>query len=106
MPLEVRRAFGRGLRAAQNGAFPEDSRPFGEGLPREILKLTEKFDGDTYRAAYVIEFPECVYLLQVFKKKSASGKATPKPDRETILHRWQAAKEHHRDTYGPAGGRR
>lgn len=101
MPLQVKQTFGRAIRAAQNGAFPEDSRPFREGLPREIMKLTETFAGDTYRAAYVIEFPECVYLLHVFKKKSSSGKATPKPDKETILARWQAAKQHHRYTYGP-----
>jgi phage-related protein len=101
MPVEIRRAFGRALRAAQNGAYPEDSRPFGEGLPREILKLIDNHHGDTYRAACVIEFPECVYLLHVFKKKSASGKATPKPALDTIRARWSAAKEHHRNTYGP-----
>lgn len=105
MPLGVRRTFGRALRAAQNGSYPQDSRPFGEGLPREVLKLIESHDGDTYRAACVIEFPECVYLLHVFKKKSASGKATPKPVLETIRARWSAAQEHHRNTYGQRGKR-
>ncbi len=70
------------------------------------MKMTERFDGETYRAAYVIEFPQCVYLLHVFQKKSSSGKATPKPDKDTILARWKAAKQHHRDTYGPQGGRK
>lgn len=79
MPVEIRREFGRALRAAQNGAYPEDSRPFGEGLPREVLKLIESHHGDTYRAAFVIAFPECVYLLHVFKKKSASGRQPPNP---------------------------
>lgn len=101
MPLEVRRTFGRALRAAQNGSYPKDTRPFGEGLPREVLKLVESLHGDTYRAAFVLEFPECVYLLHVFKKKSASGTATPRPALETIRARWSAAKEHHRNTYGP-----
>lgn len=106
MPLEVRLEFGRAIRAAQNGATPEDSRQFGEGLPREILKLVHNHDGDTFRAAYVVTFPECVYLLHVFKKKSASGKATPKPDKETISARWQAAKKHYEDTYGAQGARK
>ncbi|MBW3570470.1 MAG: type II toxin-antitoxin system RelE/ParE family toxin [Gemmatimonadetes bacterium] len=101
MPIEIRRAFGRAIRVAQYGAFPEDSRPFGEGLPREVLKLIESHHGDTYRAAVVVEFPECVYLLHVFKKKASSGKATPKPVLDTIRARWSAAKEHHRITYGP-----
>ena len=105
MPMEIRRTFGRALRAAQNGAYPEDSRPFGEGLPREVLKLVESDHGDTYRAAFVVEFPECVYLLHVFKKKSASGKATPKPALDTIRARWSAAKEHHRNTYGSGNKR-
>lgn len=105
MPLEIRRTFGRALRAAQNGTYPEDTRPFGEGLPREVLKLIESYDGDTYRAAYVVAFPECVYLLHVFKKKSSSGKATPKPVIDTIRARWTAAREHHPTHYGPGSKR-
>lgn len=105
MPLEIRRSFGRALRAAQYGAYPEDSRPFGEGLPREVLKLIESYEGNTYRAAFVVEFPECVYLLHVFKKKSSSGIATPRPALETIRARWSAAREHHRNTYGPESKR-
>lgn len=106
MPLEVRRSFGRALRAAQNGAYPEDSRPFGEGLDRDIMKLVERLEGETYRAAYVIAFPECVYLLHVFHKKSVSGKATPRPDKATIEARWKAAKEHYRLNYGLKDGKR
>lgn len=76
-----------------------DSRPFGEGLPREVLKLVERYDGDTYRAAFVVEFPECVFLLHVFKKKSASGHATPKPEIETIRGRLKTARAHYRSIY-------
>jgi phage-related protein len=106
MPLEIRRSFGRALRAAQNGAFPEDSRPFGEGLDRAIMKLVENFGGETYRAAYVISFPECVYLLHVFQKKSAAEKATSRPDKATIEARWKAAKDHYRQHYGHKEGNR
>jgi phage-related protein len=99
MPEAVRRAFGGALRFAQLGGYPEGCRPFGEGLPREILKLAEHHEGDTYRAAFVLAFEECVYLLHVFKKKSASGKATPRPDKQTILARWQVAREDYRARY-------
>lgn len=51
MPLPIRRTFGRALRAAQNGAYPEDSRPFGEGLDRSIPKLVWSHAGATYRDA-------------------------------------------------------
>lgn len=104
MPLEIRTSFGRALRTAQNGNFPPDSRPVGEGLPREVLKLAEHYDGDTYRAAYVVDFPECVYLLHVFKQKSNSGKATPRPDLETIRIGLNAARAHYRSAYGSPRG--
>jgi phage-related protein len=99
-PVEVRRAFGGALRVAQLGEYPDGCRPFGEGLPREILKLVDRHDGETYRAAFAVTFEECVYLLHVFQKKSASGKATPRPDLRTILARWKAAQEDYRRRYG------
>lgn len=99
MPEAVRRTFGGALRFAQLGGYLEGCRPFGEGLPREILKLVEDHEGDTYRAAFVLAFPECVYLLHVFKKKSASGKATPKSEKQTILARWRAAQDDYRTRY-------
>ena len=71
-----------------------------KGFPREILKLVERHDGETYRAAFAVTFEECVYLLHVFQKKSASGKATPRPDLRTILARWKAAQEDYRRRYG------
>jgi len=67
------------------------------------MKLVEHFDKDTYRAAYVADFPQCVYLLHVFKKKSTSGIATPRPDLNTIQARFKAAKEHYARHYGKGG---
>jgi phage-related protein len=44
------------------------ARPFGEGLPHTVMKLTEDDDGDTHRAAYTVAFPRAVYVLHVFQK--------------------------------------
>ena len=41
------------------------------------------------------------YVLHVFKKKSARGIGTPKPDRQLILTRLRAAAEHYWRTYAP-----
>ncbi len=68
-------------------------------LPREVMKLVEDFDGDTYRAAYTVAFPEAVYVLHVFKKKSKTGMATPKADRDLIRSRLKLAEEHYHRTY-------
>lgn len=70
------------------------------------MKLVEDHDGDTYRAAYVIAFPECLYLLHVFKKKASSGKSTPRPDKQTIEARFKAAKAHYEQNYRSRGGDR
>jgi phage-related protein len=62
--------------------------------------LVRDHDGDTYRAAFVSRFQECVHLLHVFKKKSSTGRATSRPDKATILARWKAAREDHGERYG------
>ena len=100
MPEDVQDVFGWALLDAQYGDHPEGARPFGEGLPREVLKLVEDFDGDTFRAAYTVAFSRAVYVLHVFKKKSSSGIGTPRPDKELIKARLATAREHYRRTYG------
>jgi phage-related protein len=100
MPVDVQDVFGSALLDAQYGDHPEGARPFGEGVPREVLKLVEDFDGDTFRAAFTVACSQAVYVLHVFKKKSSSGIGTPKPDKELIRARLAAAREHYRRTYG------
>ena len=106
VPDEVKDVFGSALLDAQYGDHPEGARPFGEGVPREVMKLREDHDRDTYRAAYTVAFPGAVYLLHVFKKKSTSAVSTPKPDRELIRERLRGAEGHYRKTYGPRRGAR
>ncbi|MEQ1912803.1 MAG: type II toxin-antitoxin system RelE/ParE family toxin [Vicinamibacterales bacterium] len=99
LPEEVKDVFGAGLLDAQYGEHPEGARPFGEGLPREVMKLVEDYDGNTYRAAYTVALSHAVYVLHVFTKKSKRGIETPRPDKDTIRSRLQAAKEHHKRFY-------
>jgi phage-related protein len=99
MPEEVQDIFGSAPLDVHYGDHPEGARPFGEGVPREVMKLVEDHGRDTYRAAYTVSFPGAVYLLHVFKKKSTSGVSTPKPDKELIRKRLRVAEEHHRRTY-------
>lgn len=100
MPEEVQDVFGSALLDAQYGDHPEGARPFGEGIPRSVMKLVENHDGDTFRAAYTVSLPHAVYVLHVFKKKSSSGIRTPRPDKDRIRTRLQAAENHHRQRYG------
>ena len=99
LPEPVQDVFGSALLDAQYGDTPQGARPFGEGVPREVMKLVEDYDRDTYRAAYTVVFAEAVYVLHVFKKKSRSGIGTPQPDKELIRARLRAAVEHWQQTY-------
>lgn len=78
MPEDVQDVFGSMLRDAQYGDLPVGARPFGEHVSREVMKLAENHDGNTYRAAYTVMFPECVYVLHMFMKKSKSGLRLPR----------------------------
>lgn len=100
MPEDVQDVFGSALLDAQYGDHPQGARPFGEGLPRSIMKLVEDHDGNTFRVGYTVAFPEAVYVLHVFKKKSASGVSTPQPEKDLLRTRLQAAQQHHRSHYG------
>ena len=104
VPDQVQDVFGSALLDAQYGDHPEGARSFGEGIPRGVMKLVEDFDRDTYRAAYTVSFPEAVYVLHVFKKKSTRGARTPKPDKDLVRSRFRVAEQHYRDTYGARKG--
>jgi phage-related protein len=99
MPETVKDVFGSALLDAQYGELPEGARRFGEGLPREILKLGHDFGGDTYRMAFTMSFRSAVYVLHAFKKKASSGIGTPQPDKDLIRTRLRAAAQHYGRTY-------
>lgn len=101
MPNDVRGAFGAALRMAQLGERPESCRPFGEGLPRQVMKMVKRHRGDTYRMVFSWSLPGAIYLLDAFKKKSASGRATASKDLRRVAARWKEAQKHNRIHYGP-----
>jgi phage-related protein len=100
IPDDVQDVFGAALLDAQYGDMPVGARPFGEGVPRQVMKLVEDHQGDTFRAAYTVSFAKAVYVLHVFKKKSKSGIGAPQADKDLIRSRLKAAEDHYRRTYG------
>ena len=77
----------------------------GRGLPHEIWKIVEDYDGDTYRAVYTAAFPEVVYVLDAFVKKSKSGIKTPQPDKDRVRERFKTAKRDYDEHYRKRGGK-
>jgi phage-related protein len=105
VPEDVKDAFGAALLDVQYGDTPVGAKPFGEGLPREIWKVVEDFDGNTFRAVYTATFKDVVYVLDVFMKRSKSGIGTPQADKTRVLDRFRAAKKDYEDNLRSRGGR-
>src|SRR5947209_17194364 len=93
-PEEVRRVMGYALYLAQMGEKHPDAKPLKGFGGAGVLEAIDDYAGDTYRAVYTVRFPNAVYVLHAFQKKSKRGIATPKRDLETIRSRLQRAEQH------------
>ena len=63
-----------GLTSGMAKAHGEDKRLSG------VMKIVKNApDGNTYRGIYTVEFPEAVWVVDVYDKKSTKGISTPKP---------------------------
>ncbi|HEU0047224.1 MAG TPA: type II toxin-antitoxin system RelE/ParE family toxin [Nitrososphaera sp.] len=95
-PLQVRRDIGYALYAAQQGETDPASKPlqgFGGGA---VLEIIVRHRGDTWRAVYTVRYPEAIYVLHAFQKKSKRGIATAKKDMELVRQRLSEAEKLHR----------
>jgi phage-related protein len=92
MPRSVQRVFGYALSQVEEGQTPASSKPLSL-IAAGVMELVEDHDRNTYRAVYTAKFPDAVYVLHCFQKKSKSGIATPKPDIELILARYRIAQD-------------
>jgi phage-related protein len=61
-----------------------------------VLEIVARHRGDTWRAVYTIRYPEAVYVLHAFQKKSKHGIATTKKDIDLIQQRLSEAERQHR----------
>ena len=67
--LEARRVAGTQLRKVQRGDEPDDWKPFDE-LGAGTKEIRIKLPDGAFRVMYVAKFPEAVYVLHCFKKKT------------------------------------
>src|SRR6266702_1801303 len=73
---EVRDHIFQALSDAKLGVKSEAVKPFGEDRRRlaKVMKIVKDAkDGNTYRGVYTIEFPEAIWVLDIFVKKSTKG---------------------------------
>jgi phage-related protein len=96
-PSGVRRDIGVALYAAQQGETDPAAKPlkgFGGG---SVLEIVADYKGDTWRAVYTVRYPEAIYVLHAFQKKSTRGIATPSKDLNLIQRRLAEAERSHRE---------
>lgn len=94
LPDEVIDVFGFALFLAQTGRKHEQTKPLQGFGGAGVLEVVEDHMGDTYRAVYTVKFPEAVYVLHCFQKRSTHGIKTSKRDIELIRTRYRAARAH------------
>jgi phage-related protein len=94
-PDDVQDDIGYALHLAQVGEKSPAAKPL-KGLGSGVMEIVDRYNKDTYRAVYTVQFDEAVYVLHAFQKKSASGIKTPKPDVDLIKKRLRAALRTHK----------
>ncbi|HEX6649739.1 MAG TPA: type II toxin-antitoxin system RelE/ParE family toxin [Pyrinomonadaceae bacterium] len=90
-PDEVRDVIGYALYQAQVGRKAPSAKPLTGFRGASVVEIVEDYYGDAYRAVYPVKFPELVYVLHAFQKKSNRGIATPKRDIDLIKKRLKVA---------------
>jgi phage-related protein len=98
-PDEVQEVVGYALYIAQCGDKHPSAKPLKGFKGSGVVEVVDDFDGDTYRAVYTTKFPDVVYVLHSFQKKSKQGITTPKQDIDLIEERLKRAKEHYSEHY-------
>ena len=97
-PNAAKDDMGNALGIAQFGGTAPTAKPW-KGFGPGVLEVVESHEGNAYRAVYTVRFPEVVYVLHAFQKKSPSGIRTAKRDIELVGQRLKVAQkdyeEHH-----------
>ena len=98
-PAPVKREIGNALGLAQFGGKHPKAKPW-KGDGPGVFEVVDDFDGDTYRAVYTVRFPQVVYVLHAFQKKSPRGRKTARTDIDLIARRLNVARQDYEAHYG------
>jgi len=91
-PPTARHKIGFALYQAQIGQKHESAKML-HGFAETVWQVRGDDSGGTYRAVYVTQFGETVYVLHAFQKKATSGIATPQRELDLIRQRLQLARK-------------
>ena len=84
--FEARKQAGHQLNQVQCGLDPDDWKPF-DAVGPGTKEIRINLDDGCFRVMYVAKFPEAVYVLHCFRKKTS---ATSKHDKDIATLRYRA----------------
>jgi phage-related protein len=90
---DVRDTVGQALFEAQRGGKHSTAKSLGGYGDAGVLEIVVDHAGATFRAVYTVRWPDYVYVVHVFQKKSKSGIKTPKVDLDLIEDRMKRIKK-------------
>src|SRR5438552_395924 len=90
-PKEVRYEMGHALYVAQKGGTIESAKLL-KGHGSGVFEIISDFDKNAYRAVYIVNVDDAVYVLHAFQKKSKAGIKTPKQEIQIIQQRLKQLK--------------
>jgi phage-related protein len=90
---DIRDAVGQALYEAQKGGKHAKAKALSGYGSASVLEIVVDYAGDTFRTVYTVQWPECIYVVHMFQKKSKSGIKTPKADIDLIDERLKRIKK-------------
>ena len=96
-PRAVRIEIGHALFTAQEGGLDPATKPLRGFGGASVLEIVTSHQGNAWRAVYTVRFPDAIYVLHVFQKKSTKGIATPTRELDLIKRRISEAERDHRE---------
>ena len=91
-PPPVRQKLGFVLYQAQIGRQHESAKLL-HGFGDTVWQVRADHRRGTYRAVYMAQFQQAIYVLHAFQKKATSGIATPQRELDLIRQRLQLARK-------------
>jgi len=91
-PRMIRHKLGFALYQAQIGQQHESAKIL-RGFAEAVWQVRADDPSGTYRAVYVTQLGDAIYVLHAFQKKATSGIATPRRELDLIRQRLTLARK-------------
>ena len=101
MPEDVQDKIGTTLQRVQYGTRPASVKTLSGFGSASVLEIKVSDDGNAYRAVYTVQYPEYLFVLHVFQKKSRQGIQTSQQDLNKIRDRLKLAEVQHQELTDP-----